>query len=77
MIQSAKISGSGYSVTYDNGDILSVPNADGNRHYNELMKWVDDGNIIGSEFTVGEQLQKDHDKEVEEYNKSQEDSKDK
>ena len=33
-------------VTYDTGDILFVPVDDQNRHYKEVLEWVDDGNTI-------------------------------
>ena len=33
-------------VTYDSGDILFVPVDDQNRHYKEVLEWVDDGNTI-------------------------------
>lgn len=34
------------NVTYEDGQVLSVPNAQGNRHYRELMEWVAAGNTI-------------------------------
>ena len=36
-----------YSVTLDNGKFLSVPLSEGNRHYQEVLQWVADGNTIG------------------------------
>ncbi len=33
-------------VTYDSGDILFVPVDTGNRHYVEVLEWVDAGNTI-------------------------------
>ena len=36
----------GYQVTMDDGKVLSVPAAEGNRHYQELMEWVAEGNTI-------------------------------
>ena len=36
-----------YSVTLDNGKFLSVPLSEGNRHYQEVLQWVADGNEIG------------------------------
>ena len=36
----------GVKVTYDTGDILHVPVDTGNRHYQEVQEWVDDGNTI-------------------------------
>lgn len=33
-------------TTYDNGDILFVPVDTGNRHYSEVLAWVDAGNSI-------------------------------
>ena len=35
-----------YSVTLDNGKFLSVPLSEGNRHYQEVLQWVADGNEI-------------------------------
>ena len=46
MITKAIEQESGYSVEYNDGSTLSVPNAPGNRHYRELMEWVDEGNTI-------------------------------
>ena len=36
-----------YNVTLDNGKFLSVPLSEGNRHYQEVLQWVADGNEIG------------------------------
>lgn len=46
MIIKALSQESGFSVTYDDGKVFSVPDAKGNRHYQELMEWVAEGNII-------------------------------
>lgn len=56
----------GYSVTMDDGQVLSVPDTKGNRHYQELMEWVAEGNTIKpyvapvpppkTKFTPGEYL---------------------
>ena len=35
-----------YQVTMDSGNILSVPNAPGNRHYSMIQEWVGEGNTI-------------------------------
>jgi len=54
-----KTQGDGYKVTYDNGDILSVPKADGNRHYEEVKQFIADGGIVEPEFTDEELLAKE------------------
>lgn len=36
-----------YTVIYDNGDKLFVPLNESNRHYQEVLQWVADGNEIG------------------------------
>ena len=36
-----------YIVIYDNGDKLFVPLNASNRHYQEVLAWVADGNEIG------------------------------
>ena len=51
MIQSVellKIDGlfSSYKVTLNNDKILYVPNDTDNRHYQEILQWVADGNTI-------------------------------
>tara|TARA_R100000988_G_scaffold79879_1_gene43397 strand:+ start:647 stop:823 length:177 start_codon:yes stop_codon:yes gene_type:complete len=33
-------------VTYNNGEIYSVPINEENRHYQEILLWVADGNTI-------------------------------
>jgi len=35
------------SVTYDDGKVWSVPKTESNRHYQEVLQWVADGNTIG------------------------------
>lgn len=35
-----------YEVVYDNGEKLFVPIDEGNRHYQEVLQWVSDGNEI-------------------------------
>jgi hypothetical protein len=54
MITQAKHNDSGFSVTYEDGSVLSVPNAEGNRHYQELMQWVAEGNVILPQYTSEE-----------------------
>jgi hypothetical protein len=53
MIQSVKketikITGefTGYKVITIDGEILHVPKDEGNRHYQEILKWVAEGNTI-------------------------------
>lgn len=38
--------GKTYKVTYSNGEILWVPHSEDNRHYQEILKWVAEGNTI-------------------------------
>ena len=49
-----KIQGEGWSVTYTGGDVLSVPNAPGNRHYQEVQDWIAVPNTPDAEFSVAE-----------------------
>jgi len=35
-----------YIVTYDNGTVLQVPHNEANRHYQEILEWVAEGNTI-------------------------------
>ena len=37
----------GYAVTLDDGKELFVPLDESNRHYQEVLQWVADGNTIG------------------------------
>ncbi len=53
-ILKVKPTSSGYTVEYDNGVIMSVPNATGNRHYNEIQEWLNDDNTLDPEFTLDE-----------------------
>lgn len=46
-IETVKISGEGYLI---NGS-MSVPNALGNRHYQDVQNWIAEGNIPDPEFT--------------------------
>jgi len=52
MIETVKIQGDGYLV---NGT-MSVPNTEGNRHYQEVLAWLSEGNIPEPEFTDAELL---------------------
>ena len=36
-----------YNVTLDDGKFLGVPLDEGNRHYQQVLQWVADGNEIG------------------------------
>jgi hypothetical protein len=47
-INTVKIQGDGYLV---NGNI-SVPNDEDNRHYQEVIKWINEGGIVEDEFTT-------------------------
>jgi len=35
-----------YKVIYTNGEILDVPHDTANRHYQEILEWVAEGNTI-------------------------------
>ena len=35
-----------YQITYDDGTISSVPHNEENRHYQEILEWVAEGNTI-------------------------------
>tara|TARA_Y100001951_G_scaffold89059_1_gene81118 strand:+ start:593 stop:769 length:177 start_codon:yes stop_codon:yes gene_type:complete len=35
-----------YEVTYQDGTIWTVPHDTANRHYQEILEWVADGNTI-------------------------------
>ena len=35
-----------YIVTYDNGTVLQVPHDTANRHYQEILEWVENGGVI-------------------------------
>lgn len=53
-VQTCKISGDGYLM---NGE-LHVPNAEGNRHYKMIQRWIGEGNTPDPEFTAPELLAK-------------------
>ncbi len=53
-ITTVKDSGDGWLVTYTGGPILSVPNAPGNRHYQEVQEWLAVPNTADAEFSVAE-----------------------
>ena len=36
----------GYRVTYSNGEMIQVPHNEENRHYQEILEWVAEGNTI-------------------------------
>jgi len=50
MINTVKIQGEGFLV---NGN-MSVPQAEGNRHYQEVLEWIAEGNTPEPEFTKAE-----------------------
>jgi|TARA_S200002703_G_scaffold79681_1_gene68640 hypothetical protein len=35
-----------YKVTYSNEEIIFVPHNEANRHYQEILEWVAEGNTI-------------------------------
>jgi len=38
--------GKTYKTTFSNGDVKYVPHNVNNRHYQEILEWVADGNTI-------------------------------
>lgn len=50
MIETVKIQGKGYLV---NGN-MSVPKAEGNRHYEMVKEWISEGGVVEDEFTQAE-----------------------
>jgi len=36
----------GYHLVYDDGTTWTVPKDEGNRHYQEIQKWIAEGNTI-------------------------------
>ena len=39
-------SGFTYKVTYTDGTEWSVPHSEANRHYREILEWVENGGVI-------------------------------
>ena len=35
-----------YNVTYNDGTVMTVPHDTANRHYQEILEWVAEGNPI-------------------------------
>ena len=35
-----------YNVTYNDGTVMNVPHNEANRHYQEILEWVAEGNTI-------------------------------
>ena len=35
-----------YNVTYNDGTVMTVPHDEANRHYQEILEWVAEGNTI-------------------------------
>ena len=35
-----------YEVTFEDGTISSVPHNEENRHYQEILEWVENGGVI-------------------------------
>ena len=52
-IETVKIQGEGWLL---NGS-MTVPNAEGNRHYQMVQQWISDGNTPEPEFSVAEILE--------------------
>jgi len=36
----------GYRVTFTDGTISNVPHNEANRHYQEILEWVENGGVI-------------------------------
>ena len=58
MIETVKLSGSGYLL---NGT-MSVPMADGNKEYEAIKQWLEEGNTPEPEFTEEELAKQELDK---------------
>lgn len=46
-----KLSENGVTLTREDGSVLSIPNAEGNRHWREYQEWLAEGNTPEPEFT--------------------------
>ena len=49
-----KLSENGVTLTREDGSVLSIPNAEGNRHWREYQEWVAEGNTPAPQFTPEE-----------------------
>ncbi len=49
-----KLSENGVTLTREDGSVLSIPNAEGNRHWREYQEWLDEGNTPEPQFTAAE-----------------------
>ena len=59
-IETVKLQGEGYLV---NGS-MSVPKADGNRHYKLVQEWIAEGNTPEPEFTEAELAEQENQKKI-------------
>ena len=46
-LETEEIEHTGFTVTLDDDTVMFVPNNSNNRHYQEVLQWVADGNEIG------------------------------
>lgn len=46
-LETEQIEHTGFKVTLDNDTVIFVPKVEGNRHYQEVLQWVANGNEIG------------------------------
>ena len=60
MIETVKLQGENYLV---NGT-LSVPKAEGNRHYKLVQEWIAEGNTPEPEFTEAELVEQENQKKI-------------
>lgn len=49
-----KLSENGVTLTREDGSVLSIPNAEGNRHWREYQEWLAEGNTPEPQFTAAE-----------------------
>ncbi len=49
-----KLSENGVTLTREDGSVLSIPNAEGNRHWREYQEWLAEGNTPEPQYTAAE-----------------------
>ena len=49
-----KLSENGVTLTREDGSVLSIPNAEGNRHWREYQEWLAEGNTPEPQYTQAE-----------------------
>lgn len=54
-----KLSENGVTLTREDGSVLSIPAAEGNRHWREYQEWLAEGNTPEPQFTAEEWMAKE------------------